>query len=157
MTIEYALTRIEVVRGFFGSLRASRKYLLTILIYSLVVGVIVLIGRGALSRPPRPNDAMSFLAGVVGYLLFLPLMLFIRAKTSNRSLTISGVGISTRIGSLVGNVSWRKIGAVEEGDTFLLIARINGNAFFIPDRAFSSPEEKVRFFDQAREWAQASA
>jgi hypothetical protein len=156
MTIEYALTRVEILRGFFGSLRASRKYLITILTYSLVVGSMVPLGRGALSRPLRPNDIVSFLGGVVGFMLFLPLMLFIRAKTSSRSLTISAVGISTTIGSLVGDIFWRQIGAVEEGDAFVLIARTNGNAFFIPDRAFSSPEERVKFVDQARSWAQSA-
>ncbi len=50
MTIEYALTRVEIVRGFFRSLGSSPRYLVTVLCYALVMSGIVLVGTGAFSR-----------------------------------------------------------------------------------------------------------
>jgi Mn2+/Fe2+ NRAMP family transporter len=152
MTIEYALARAEVVRSFYESVKASPKYRMTIAIYALVIGVVVVIASGVLSHPTGTVVATKFLYGVVGYILFLPIVLFVRAKTSTRSLTISEAVISTKIGSLTGEVPWEVVRVIEAGDSFVLIGRTNGNAFFIPDRAFHSPEEKTRFLSSAKKW-----
>ena len=153
MTIEYALSRAEVVHSFYESLKVSSKYRMTIATYSLLIGFVVVISSGALSHPIGVVVAVKFLFGAAGFLLFLPVMFFIRAKTATRTLTISEAGIATRIGSLTGDVPWKSIGVIEAGESFVLIGRTNGNAFFIPDRAFHSPLEKTQFFTSAKHWA----
>jgi hypothetical protein len=152
MTIEYALTRAEVVRSFYESVKASSKYRTTIVIYAVMVGVVVVVASGTLSHPTGATIATKFLCGVVGYALFLPVILFVRAKTSTRSLTISDAGISTKIGSFTGAVPWKAVRVIHAGDSFVLIGRTNGNAFFIPDRAFHSSEEKAQFLSSAKVW-----
>jgi hypothetical protein len=152
MTIEYALTRAEIVRGFYASVKASSSYRRTIAINALVVGVVVAI-VGAFSHPTGVGLAVKFLYGVACYILVLPVMLFFRAKTATRTLTISEAGISTVIGSLAVRVPWKSVGVIEAADRFVLIGRTNANAFFIPDRAFRSPDEKKQFFASAKNWA----
>lgn len=153
MTIEYALTRIEIIQGFFQSLRSSPKYLSTILLYSLGMSGIALISTGAFSRAFAFSDVFTALAGAVGFMILLPLILFIRGKTSTRSVTISSEGISTTIGSLKGQIPWRKIKVISETDRYVLIAGANGNAFFVPSRAFSDAEHKALFLAEIKNWA----
>lgn len=153
MTIEYALTRVEIVRGFLRSLGSSPRYLVTILCYALVMSGIVLVGTGAFSRALTLRDAVTAALAAGGFILFLPVMLFIRGKTSNRSLTVSAEGISTEIGSLKAQIPWRKVKVISETDRYVLVARANGNAFFIPSRAFWDPEQKAAFVMQIKHWA----
>lgn len=142
MTIEYALTRVEIVRGFLRSLGSSPRYLVTVLCYALVMSGIVLVVTGAFSRALTMRDAVTAVLTAGGFMLFLLVMLFIRGKTSNRSLTVSAEGISTEIGSLKAQIPWRKVKVILETDRYVLVSRASGNAFFIPSRAFSGPEQK---------------
>ncbi len=155
MTIEYALTRVEIVRGFFRSLGSSPRYLVTVLCYALVMSGIVLVGTGAFSRSLTLRDAVTAVLTAGGFMLFLPVMLFIRGKTSNRSLTVSAEGISTEIGSLKAQIPWRKVKVILETDRYVLVSRASGNAFFIPSRAFSGPEQKAAFVTKIKHWARA--
>ena len=157
MTIEYALTRIEIVQGFFRSLATSRRYLVTVLSYALVMSGVVLVSRGAFSRSFTLKDVVigAFAAG--GFMIFLPAMLFIRGKTAKRSLTISSEGITTEIGSLNARIPWRKVKIIAKTDRYVLISRANGNAFFIPSRAFSGPEQQAEFVTKIQNWTNPSA
>jgi hypothetical protein len=152
MTIEYALTRAEIIRGFYESVKASSSYRRAIAINALVVGVVVTV-VGAFSHPTGVDLAVRFLFGVVCYIPVILIILFLRAKTAIRTLTISEAGINTSIGSLDLKIPWKSVGVVEATDRFVLIGRTNTNAFFIPDRAFHSPDEKLRFFASVKSWA----
>jgi ABC-type transport system involved in multi-copper enzyme maturation permease subunit len=145
---------MEIVRSFYRSLLASRKHFITILSYAAVIGLIFAIG-GVLSRSSATASAIRFLCGTAGFICFLPIMLFIRAKTSTRSLTIFQEGISTNIGTLSAKVRWDQINVIEEGQSFILIGRRNGNAFYIPDRAFADLTKKAEFLELARRWSQS--
>lgn len=153
MTIQYALTRTEACQGYFRSLRNSRRYLGTILLYAVGLSGLVLVERGVTTRAFTFNDvAIGLLAGVA-FMLFLPIMLFIRAKTSKRWLTLSPDGISTQIGTIRGGVSWKQIKVISETDRYVLISRASGNAFFVPSRAFSNSEQRAEFVTRAKRWA----
>ncbi|MGH9595841.1 MAG: YcxB family protein [Edaphobacter sp.] len=152
MTIEYSLTRTEIVRGFFRSL-SNPRFLFTVSCYALGMGIVVLVSTGAFFRPLVLRDAYTLLIAAAGFMVFLPIFLFIRAKTAKRSLTISPEGISTEIGSLKGDILWKQVKVISQGRDFILIARTGGNAFFIPVLAFSGLEDKNSFFIQATEWA----
>ncbi|HWB32914.1 MAG TPA: YcxB family protein [Acidobacteriaceae bacterium] len=152
MTIEYALTRFEIVRSFYQSLFASTKYLTTIAIYGLILGAIVAYG-GVAARATPVEFALRFFFGFIGFLVLLPIMLFITAKTSVRSLTIAEEGISTSIGPISAQRQWNQINVIHETPDFVLLARTNGNAFYIPSRAFSDPAQKAEFIRLAKEWS----
>ena len=155
MTIEYSLTRPEIVRGFFRSL-GNPRFLVTVSCYALGMGIVVLASTGAFSRHLAIHDVYTVLIAVAGFMAFLPIFLFIRGKTSKRSLTVSPAGIATEIGSIKANVPWKKVRVISQGRDFILIAGTSGNAFFIPARAFSSPEHQNSFFTQATEWANSA-
>jgi len=152
MTIQYALTRREIVSSFFKSVVSSSKYRTTILIYCLAIG-----GLSALPAIESHADAKSviarFLYGVMAFAIFAPVLLFIRAKTATRSLTISSDGISTQIGKISGFLLWTQVRVIHDGPSFILIGRTNGNAFYIPDRVFTNSEQKAEFFRLAKQFA----
>jgi hypothetical protein len=120
------------------------------------MGIVVLATTGAFSRPLVLHDAYTLLIAGASFMVFLPMLLFIRAKTAKRSLTISPEGISTEIGSIKGNIPWKKVKIISLNHDSILIARTGGNAFFIPARAFSSPGHQTSFFSQATEWAKSA-
>jgi len=148
MTIKYTLTRGEIVRSYFRSLGSSPKFLSMILIYSFGLGVLCLAIGGAFSRSLRARDAVSVLAWALGAFLFMPLWLFVRGKTNERTLSISAQGISTEIGSCKGEVPWGKVRLVENAGRHVLIVGATGNAFLIPGRAFGGPEQQAQFVQE---------
>lgn len=156
MTVEYALTRTEIVRGFFRSLSMSPKFRAMILFNSALIGMLVLVLRVALSRSFKTWDVFVAVAWAVGLLAFMPLWLFIRGKTGKRTLTISPDGIYTEIGKIRAQVPWRKVTLVTDSGQFILIAKRGGNSFFIPVRAFSELNNRDQFLAEIDRWMKAS-
>jgi YcxB-like protein len=154
LTVEYALTRREIFRSFLHSVAASPRFRNTILLYSAALFVSVLLLHMAIARSLTLEDVIT--AAIVS-VFFIPLWTSIRGKTATRTLTVSADGISTKIGELEGQVPWNKIKVITDTPQFVLIGRTNGNAFFIPNRAFSGPEHRLRFLTEIKNWAQASA
>ncbi len=155
MTIKYRLTRVEIVRSYLRSLGSSPKFLMRIVIYSAAVGVFALATGGALSRPLTLHDAVVALAWAGGVFVFMPLWLFIRGKTDERTLTISPEGISTEIGSRKGQIPWTKVKVVATTSAHVLIVGATGNAFFIPGRAFQGLDQQAQFVQQIDHWRTA--
>jgi hypothetical protein len=156
MTIEYALTRTEVTKNFVRSLIGSPKFLGKILLYAAGFGFFELAVTGALSKPFNSSTLTRFGVYAILFVAFITLFTFISAKTSMRSLAISPVGISTQIGSRHGEVPWQNVRIVSQESDYILIARANGNAFFIPERAFTTVEQKHDFLAQIRSWVEAA-
>jgi len=104
---------------------------------------------------PTTQDVVIGLAWMVGFFAFLPVMLFLFGKTSLRTLTISPEGITTQIGSLKGEVPWKKVRVVTSTSEHVLVVGTTGNAFFIPVRAFKGAEDLDRFLAQIAEWCNA--
>jgi hypothetical protein len=157
LCIEYALTRSEIFRSYLRSLAESPRFRRTIIIYSVAFGIFDLILRVILERSFTVRDIISAAAWAVGLFVFLPLWIFIRGKTTKRTLTISQDGISTEIGRYKGQIPWNKISIVTEAPRFILIARTNGNAFFIPGRAFSGVEHRQHFLTEMKGWIKADS
>lgn len=152
MTVEYALTRMEIVHAFFLSVQSSSKYRTMILVNAAAVGALVLLMRVANSRSVGARDVLVAAAWGLGALVFMPLWLFIRGKTGRRTLTISPSGIYTEIGRLRAQVPWRKIKLVKPTEQYILIAKLGGNSFFIPHRAFSRSDEREQFLADIGRW-----
>lgn len=117
----------------------------------------MLLFRGMLLRSVTSRDVMIAVAWAVGYLLFLPLWMFIRAKIAKRTLKVSPRGIWTEIGRMRKQYPWKQIREVTDTHQFILIALTNGNAFFIPRRAFSGVDQREEFLTESRRWMQESA
>lgn len=155
MTIQYALTRREVVSSFYQSALESSKYGMTILSYYVVMGLILALG-GWFGHAGAKSIAIRFLVGIAIFAVLQLTLLFFSAKTATRSLTISRDGVSTYIGRLTGNLRWDQIGTIEERPKLILLARKSGNAFYIPNRAFADSAEKVEFVRLAKQWAMSN-
>lgn len=157
MTIEYSLTRSENVRGFLRGLRTSKRLRTTAFVYSVAVAVIVSASGGAFFRPLTVKSLATGFAWALGAFIFMPLWLFIRAKTALRTLTVVPNGISTQIGHLKGDVPWDKVKAVTDAGSYVVIVRANGNSFLIPKRAFAGPDQETQFFQDIEAWRRAVA
>jgi hypothetical protein len=152
MTIKYALIRSEIVRSFWHSLSSSPRLRTVVCLYAAGVGALRLALDGVLSGSITPRDVMIAIAWAVGAFAFMPLWLFIRGKTAERTLTISAQGIFTEIGSLKGQFAWRTVSEVTPMRYGVLIARVGGNAFFIPSRAFVATADRTEFLTQISLW-----
>jgi hypothetical protein len=95
---------------------------------------------------------MIAVASAVGAFLFIAFWTAFRGKTDERTLTISQQGIWTQIGSQQGDMAWSTVIFVAPANDHLLIVRTNGNAFFIPSRAFADGDEQAQFVRQAEHW-----
>jgi hypothetical protein len=145
LTIEYALARGEIVRGFFQSVGGSKSFRLSLLRKAAFLGLFVFLLRAAIMRSVSLQDGLIAVAFGLGVLFFLPLALFMLGKTGKRTLTLSDEGISTEIGALKGTVPWHKVKLVSDTGQFILITNSRGNAFIVPSRAFSGPEQRALF------------
>lgn len=150
MTIEYTLSGADLVRGFWNSLRCSWRYRAGILLYAAAMGLLFWRARSGWAQPPTVKDVMAASLGIVFFLAFMSLWLFVRAKTARRTLSISPEGISTPIGKLQGQIPWSSVKLIEDNKDFVLISRINGNAFYIPGNAFTGSEHRSSFINEAR-------
>ena len=155
MTLKYALTRAEIAKFFLLGLRRSPKFLVTILVYSLLPGTISVV-NGAFSRPLTSGDFAVFFEWTLFTLCILPAGIYVRGKTDERTLTVADEGITTVIGSLKGKIPWNQVRLISDVGEYVLIARTSGNAFFIPNRAFSGPKMRRQFIDEAERLRRAA-
>jgi hypothetical protein len=116
------------------------------------LSVFELLISGAFSRPLTIQDGATAAIIVFAFFVFMPAFLFLRGKTSLRTLTISPQGIDTEIGKMKAQRPWSQIKIVSEARDYVLIGGASGNAFFIPNRAFSMPEQKSEFVAKISTW-----
>ena len=120
--------------------------------YSAAIAMIGSAAGGVFSRPFTIQGFATILAWAVGGFIFMPVWLFIRAKTALRTLTTAPGGISTQIGRLQGDIPWDKVSAVIDAGLYVVITRANGNSFLIPKRAFAGPEQQAQFLKDIETW-----
>lgn len=152
ITIDYALTRSEVARSYLQAIRQSPEYLRRVVMLAAICGLVQMCFRVLSSRHLGGPEILSAIVVFAVILAVLPSLLFLTAKTDKRTLTISSDGISTSMGTKSAQIPWKTVKIVKDSGTFILIARKNGNAFFIPDRAFVSPNDRARFVEQIGLW-----
>jgi len=152
ITVEYALTRGEILRSYLRSIIRSPALRNRVLFYGILIGSLELILQTIRSRSLTLAGAMIAIATVVCYLLLVSLGVFLRGKTAKRTLTISRDGIYTEIGRIKANVSWNQVRSVAGTPNFVLIVRTNGNSFFVPDRAFSGAVDRALFLSEIESW-----
>lgn len=148
MTIKYALTRTEILLFFLKSLTKSPKLLMIFMSLLLWPSLFYLWTTWSIEREISLSNAATAGGLLLAAACFLLAWIFVRGKTNERTLDVSEKGISTQIGKLKGQVAWAKVKLVTNAGRYVLIVRNNGNAFFIPSRAFTGPEEQARFVDE---------
>ncbi|HKT49977.1 MAG TPA: YcxB family protein [Candidatus Angelobacter sp.] len=156
ITIDYALTRSEAARSYLQAIRQSPEYLRRVVMLAAICGLVQMCFRVLGSRHFGGPEILSAVIVFAVILALLPILLFLTAKTNRRTLTISPDGISTSIGTKSAEIPWKSVKVVKDSGTFILIARTNGNAFFIPNRAFVSPDNRARFMEQIGFWRGSS-
>jgi hypothetical protein len=152
MTIRYALTRAEVVRAFFVGIGISPRIRTVVLIFALLPALLSLEATFSLSRTVRATDVVFALMWTVIVCCGVFALVYFRAKTAERTLSISEWGISTEIGALKGERPWNKIKQVETTASYILIVGASGNSFFIPSRAFSGSDQRNQFLSEVARW-----
>jgi hypothetical protein len=156
ITIRYALTRMEITGYFLRSIPQSPRLLLIVIGSSLVAGAASLAASGASLRA-HPGAAILNACGLaLGVFCFFVFLVFIQAKTRERTLTVSAQGISTAIGATRATIPWSKIATVKSVGRHVLIVRTTGNSFLVPMRAFEDSRRYARFLEMTQEWLTAS-
>jgi hypothetical protein len=155
MTINYSLTRFEIVRTFVAVLPQSPRIFTIVFISSAWPGFVMLLSKHEFSNGLTVWDFLGALIfGSVAFLLLLT-WVFLRAKTRERTLTISEHGVHTEIGRIKADYPWSKVKQIKDVGQYLLVVNRTGNAFFIPDRAFPSAKARTEFLELANEWRRA--
>ena len=152
MTISYSLTRIEIVRTFLYAIPRSPRILTVVLIVSAWPGFVWVSSKGAFSHGLNMADGFTALAWMAGAFLLLLLWLFVRAKVKVRTLTISERGIYTEIGRIKAESPWAKVKEIKDVGDYILVVNRTGNAFFIPNRAFTDKNQRTDFLQKMNQW-----
>jgi hypothetical protein len=145
MTVTYSLTRVEVLRTFLYALPRSPRILTLVIGTSCLMALLSLSGAHVLPRGLSLHDSISAFLWFVGTFCFMPVWVFLRAKTNQRLLTISEQGFHTEIGRIRADCPWSKVKEVKDVGPYLLMVSWIGNALFIPSRAFTDDAMRDQF------------
>ena len=156
ITIRYSLTRMEITGYFLRSIPKSPRMLLIVAGPSLFAGAASLAASGAPLRAHPDAVILNACGLALGVFCFFVFLVFIQAKSEERTLTASAQGISTFIGSRRANIPWTKIATVKSVGQHVLIVRTTGNSFLIPMRAFDGAQTYAQFLECAQEWLKVS-
>lgn len=152
MTISYSLTRLEIVRTYLYAIPRSPRILTVVLIVSAWPGLEWLYIKGAFSHGLRIVDAIAASFWMLGAFFLLLLWIFIRAKTKVRTLSISERGIYTEIGRIKAEYPWTRVKEIKDIVSYILVVNRSGNAFFIPNRAFTDGDQRAAFLQAMNQW-----
>lgn len=145
MTIRYSLKRLDVVQTYLFAIPRSPRIALVVLVICAWPGLVHIVTTLSLVHRLESRDFLFVLIWAVCIFLLLLFLVFLCAKTSERILTISDQGIYTEIGKMKADYPWSKVKEVRDVKRYILLVNRNGNAFFIPDRAFTDSAQKAAF------------
>ena len=155
MTIRYSLTRLELVRTYLFVIPRSPRIGFVVLIICLWPGMVHIATKVLFSHSFEAGDVLYVLLSVGCVFLLLLGWVFVRAKTGERTMSISDQGIQTEIGRRRATCSWGKVKQVRDLGGYILIVVRSGNAFFIPERAFTGATEKAEFLTAVDQYRNA--
>jgi hypothetical protein len=93
----------------------------------------------------------------LGFFFVFPLILRLRTKKDKRTLSIQPDRLSTRIGTLSGDVPWQKMDKLYATDEYIFLMRKNMNGFAIPRRAFVDNTQRNEFIRLCGGYIQAAS
>jgi hypothetical protein len=156
MVIEYTATPKDVAALYSYTRNHSLK--LRLIFYGLPVAVaaIALLGRLSPGHRLTPADWMiALIWGTVFFFMF-PLILRLRTKKDKRTLSIQADKLSTRIGSLSGEVPWARVDNLDVTDEHIFMIGKNMNGFAIPSRAFADDTQRNEFIRLCEQYIQVA-
>ena len=106
MTVEYALSRTEVMKGYFYSLKYAASFRWRLILVALGFGPLVLGERRLGSDGLRASDARMSLLWSIGLLVLMPLWLALRLKRHTRRLELTSEGVVLVVGNQTKRLSW---------------------------------------------------
>jgi hypothetical protein len=154
--VHYSSTRSEVWRWYWrswfnpkGLWRVHVKLgLLSAVVFTAISGI-------------TPFSLSRFLLitgiSIVGCVVLFPLWPQVRFKPAERQLIIDPDGLKTNIGKISGECRWKDVRSIEDTNGAIVITGINGNAFIVPARGFTSEEAREEFLRAARNWLDSAA
>jgi hypothetical protein len=152
MVIEYQIKRFDLVKAYFYNLRHSRRTQLIIFGIATLIALYPLFLSYFLDGNLIINDfIIAFLFGLA-FILAIPALSFLTAKTQKRTLFISQEGIETKIGSQEGKISWKAVNSVVATKDRIIIVGKNANAFTIPSSAFANTDLRNKFIELANQY-----
>lgn len=142
LTVRYALTRNEVWRWYWKAWcqRLWMVHALSAVVTVLAFSVYDLGGSLARSMGLGVLASLILAGAMIGY----PQL---RYRPEERILTANTEGLSYVRGSQTGQVKWKVVRSAEFRDGDVIVSGRGGSAFIIPERAFASQEEALRFLE----------
>jgi hypothetical protein len=149
ITLQYTSSREEIWRWYWRKWRQSLW-----MVHAFFVVVLAFLAFTARSdtftfTPLRVLYALLAIAAMEAFFIGFPQLAF---KPQIRTFTVNETGIETKIGRHSGSVNWSQIKSIEDSQGEIIIARRNGNAFLIPERAFRSQTERTAFLSKINNW-----
>ena len=157
MTIRYSLTRTDILRSFFRSLKSSPRFLVTVVTYSVAFGLFSMLANGDFSRSLTVRDILIALAWTAAAFFFMPAWFLVRYKPEERTLTTSPEGITNEMGDRKATIPWNRIKQIRNSGRNVLIVGVTGNAIVIPRRAFQDRDQQAQFVAEIDDWRSYSA
>jgi hypothetical protein len=156
ITIQYSTTRAEIWRWYWRAwARPLGLWRYHLLVAGSVFMLIYLLERHGQSAL-RLAFASGFAALGLALVLF-PLWPQLKFKPQIRTLSVDQQGISTKVGTWHAVIPWRDVERITPGVEAICIEGKNGNAFVVPNRAFTAPQQRVEFEEHVIRWHSAAA
>jgi len=152
MDIEYQIKRIDLVKAYFYNLLHSPRTRLIVFGAALLYFVFHLFLRYRSQSNLAPNDLVVATLLAIAFILVIPAISFITAKTQKRTLSINAEGIETKIGAKEGKIPWNGVDSITATQDRILITGKNANAFTIPVSAFKDSKQRQRFLELANQY-----
>ena len=151
--LQYSSSRAEVWRAYWRAWARPQG----LWIYHVLIGLGLAFLIGSPERFDPGRFAIRWVMATIACMALLPLWPQIRFKKAVRRVTLDAIGYRTTIGRLSGSRSWREVERIEDTGTEILIVGKNGNAMVVPQRAFSSPEERSAVLRNIQLWHKSQA
>jgi hypothetical protein len=152
MTIEFQITRMDMLKAYLSSLRHARRTQLVVFGTALLYAGLNLYFRYKSTGALGVNDYLISALYGLGFLLLMPLLVVLMAKTQKRVLTLKAEGIDAKMGPNESHIPWTIVKDITQVDGMVVIAGKKGGAFNVPASAFASPEQRQQFMEQAQQF-----
>jgi hypothetical protein len=154
MVIEYQIKRIDPVKSYFFNLRHSKKTQIFVFGSAALIIFLTLSSLYNAHRSLVPSDFLAAFLFGLGFIVLIPTLNFLTAKTQMRTFSISPQGIETKIGRHAGKIPWYAVDSIIATQDRILITGMSANTFTIPSRAFASDEVRNQFIELATQYHQ---
>jgi hypothetical protein len=155
ITIEYSTSRAEIWRWYWRAWARPQG----LWRYHIFIAVCVFMVFYLFKHQGQDALRLATTGGLVALALVLalfPLWPQLRFKLELRTLSVDPLGISTKVGTWHAVIPWTEVGRITPVADEIFIEGKNGNAFIVPNRAFTAPQQRVEFLERVGQWHQGA-